>query len=118
MAEKPPKLHSRPGYGGRRPPSDAIRGAHPPPRPVLLLPCERMFVLGIDPGVSRCGFGAVRRVRPGALFEPVRAGVITTPPADPLPERLASLAAELRLLLDELRPDAVVVERVFFQTNV
>lgn len=77
-----------------------------------------MFVLGIDPGVSRCGFGAVRRARPGAPFEAVRAGVITTPPADPLPQRLAALADELRLLLDEVRPDAVVVERVFFQTNV
>jgi crossover junction endodeoxyribonuclease RuvC len=77
-----------------------------------------MFVLGIDPGVSRCGYGAVRRAGPGAPFEAVRAGVITTPVDDPLPVRLASLAAELRLLLDELRPDAVVVERVFFQTNV
>ncbi|HEV7887545.1 MAG TPA: crossover junction endodeoxyribonuclease RuvC [Acidimicrobiales bacterium] len=77
-----------------------------------------MFVLGIDPGVSRCGYGAVRRVRPGAPFEAVRAGVITTPPSDPLPDRLAALLGELRLLLDELRPDAVVVERVFFQTNV
>jgi crossover junction endodeoxyribonuclease RuvC len=77
-----------------------------------------MFVLGIDPGVSRCGYGAVRRERAGAPFEAVRAGVITTPVDDALPDRLASLAFELRSLLDELRPDAVVVERVFFQTNV
>ncbi|HZQ29352.1 MAG TPA: crossover junction endodeoxyribonuclease RuvC [Acidimicrobiales bacterium] len=75
-----------------------------------------MFVLGIDPGVSRCGFGAVRRTREGLRAE--RAGVITTPPSDPLPDRLASLAAELAGLLGELAPDAVVVERVFFQTNV
>jgi crossover junction endodeoxyribonuclease RuvC len=77
-----------------------------------------MFVLGIDPGVSRCGYGAVRRDRAGAPYVAVRAGVITTPPSDPLPDRLASLAAELRALLIELAPDAVVVERVFFQTNV
>jgi crossover junction endodeoxyribonuclease RuvC len=77
-----------------------------------------MFVLGIDPGVSRCGYGAVRRDGPGAPFVAERAGVLTTPPADPLPDRLASLAAELSSLLAELRPDAVVVERVFFQTNV
>ena len=75
-----------------------------------------MFVLGIDPGVSRCGYGAVRRDRAG--YHAVRAGVITTPTADPLPDRLASLAHELGALFDELRPDAVVVERVFFQTNV
>ncbi len=46
------------------------------------------------------------------------AGVVTTPPGDPLPERLASLAGELRGLIDEHRPHVVVVERVFFQTNV
>ena len=75
-----------------------------------------MFVLGIDPGVSRCGYGAVRRDRAG--YHAVTAGVITTPVTDELPRRLASLAAELAALLHELRPDAVVVERVFFQTNV
>ncbi|MBW3649524.1 MAG: crossover junction endodeoxyribonuclease RuvC [Actinobacteria bacterium] len=75
-----------------------------------------MFVLGIDPGVSRCGYGAVVRERPG--LRAVACGVLTTPPSQPLPDRLASLARELRALLHELRPDAVVVERVFFQTNV
>ena len=75
-----------------------------------------MFVLGIDPGVSRCGYGAVRLERAGATA--IAYGVLTTPPEDPLPQRLASLDAELRALLAELRPDAVVVERVFFQTNV
>ncbi|HZN16278.1 MAG TPA: crossover junction endodeoxyribonuclease RuvC [Acidimicrobiales bacterium] len=74
-----------------------------------------MFVLGIDPGVSRCGYGAVASA--GAGLRVVAAGVITTPPADPLPDRLASLLAELRALIDEHRPDAVAVERVFFQTN-
>ena len=76
-----------------------------------------MFVLGIDPGVSRCGYGCVGRDATGALV--ARAyGVITTPVTDPLPTRLASLASELRALVGELQPDVVVVERVFFQTNV
>ena len=75
-----------------------------------------MFVLGIDPGVSRCGYGAV--VRDGAGLRAVACGVLATAPSEPLPDRLASLARELRVLLDELQPDAVVVERVFFQTNV
>ena len=82
-----------------------------------------MFVLGIDPGLSRCGYGcleagvaAARRSRVPA--RPVAVGVITTPPAMPLPERLAELQRELRALLDELRPDVVAVERVFFQVNV
>lgn len=75
-----------------------------------------MFALGIDPGVSRCGYGLV--ARQGAGYRAVAAGVIRTPPTDPLPERLAALAGELRALIDEHRPEVVVVERVFFQTNV
>ncbi|MDQ1402100.1 MAG: crossover junction endodeoxyribonuclease RuvC [Actinomycetota bacterium] len=75
-----------------------------------------MFVLGIDPGLSRCGYGAVERSRAG--LRAISAGVITTPPTDPLPSRLAALDTELRLLLAEFGPDAVAVERVFFQTNV
>jgi crossover junction endodeoxyribonuclease RuvC len=75
-----------------------------------------MFVLGIDPGVSRCGYGLVSRERAGPAAH--AAGVLTTPPSDPLPQRLASLQHELRALLAETSPDVVVVERVFFQTNV
>jgi len=74
-----------------------------------------MFVLGIDPGVSRCGYGCVRRT--GSKLTAVAGGVLTTSPTEPLPERLATLAEDLEVLIDELRPDVVVVERVFFQTN-
>lgn len=76
-----------------------------------------MFVLGIDPGLTRCGYGAVRvdsAGRPAAEA----AGVLRTSPDAPLPRRLSVLMADLRGLLDELRPDAVAVEKVFFQTNV
>jgi crossover junction endodeoxyribonuclease RuvC len=75
-----------------------------------------MFVLGIDPGVSRCGYGCVESRRGQTRATAV--GVLTTPPSDPLPQRLASLDTELRELLAELRPDVVAVERLFFQTNV
>ena len=74
-----------------------------------------MFVLGIDPGLSRCGYGAVAR-RAGGL-EATAGGVVRTDPAAPLPERLRLLHGELRSLVAELSPDAVVVERVLFQTN-
>lgn len=81
-----------------------------------------MFVLGIDPGLSRCGYGCLETVagRRGARVpaRPVAVGVVTTPPAAPLPERLAELQRELRALLAELQPDVVAVERVFFQVNV
>lgn len=72
-------------------------------------------MLGIDPGLSRCGYGAV--VRDAATLRAVACGVITTPPETALPERLATLARELRALIAELAPDVVVVEKVFFQTN-
>ena len=76
-----------------------------------------MFVLGIDPGVSRCGYGCVSGA-PGEALLTRAVGVITTSPSDELPHRLALLQTELRELIDELKPDVVVVERVFFQTNV
>jgi crossover junction endodeoxyribonuclease RuvC len=77
-----------------------------------------VFVLGIDPGVSRCGYGAVTRAgAETAGPRAVAAGVLTTAVADPLPTRLAALQRDLRDLIDELKPDSVVVERVFFQTN-
>jgi crossover junction endodeoxyribonuclease RuvC len=77
-----------------------------------------MFVLGIDPGLSRCGYGLVgRRERDGRL-QARAAGVLETEPGRPLPERLRALQTELGALLSEFRPDVVVVERVFFQVNV
>ena len=76
-----------------------------------------MFVLGIDPGLSRCGYGALE-AQVGGGARPVAVGVLTTPPTAALPERLAELQRELRSLIDEIHPDVVVVERVFFQVNV
>jgi crossover junction endodeoxyribonuclease RuvC len=77
-----------------------------------------MFVLGIDPGLTRCGFGLVEGSFGGVeSFRAVRAGVVETDPKIPVEERLGQLLKELRLLLEETRPDAVVVERLFFQRN-
>jgi crossover junction endodeoxyribonuclease RuvC len=75
-----------------------------------------MFVLGVDPGVSRCGYGCVQSER--GQTRAIAVGVLTTPPSDPLPQRLAALDADIRALLSELKPDAVAVERLFFQVNV
>jgi crossover junction endodeoxyribonuclease RuvC len=72
-------------------------------------------VLGIDPGVSRCGYGAL--VAKGGRATTVSCGVVRTDPADPLPNRLAELESELEDLVGELRPCAVAVERVLFQAN-
>ena len=72
-------------------------------------------VLGIDPGVSRCGYGAV--IRDKGRLRATACGVIRTSPAEPLPERLLALADELQALVSELRPSGMAVERVLFQNN-
>ena len=75
-----------------------------------------MRVLGIDPGLSRCGYGVVEGTanRPAA----VRAGVIRTPATEPVSRRLGTIHAELLAVMRTERPDAVAVERVFFDRNV
>jgi crossover junction endodeoxyribonuclease RuvC len=74
-----------------------------------------MFVLGIDPGLSRCGYGCVEHAAAGVRT--VAAGVLTTAADLPVPRRLADLQADVRALLAELRPDVVAVERVLFTAN-
>ena len=77
---------------------------------------ERVYVLGIDPGLSRCGYGVVRQQPAGVRATAV--GVLRTEPSQPTPARLAELQADLRALLHELRPDVLAIERVLFQVNV
>lgn len=75
-----------------------------------------MYVLGIDPGLSRCGYGLVEQQR-GAT-RAVAVGVLRTPPSLPTPDRLAELQVDLRSLLREHQPAVVAIERVLFQVNV
>jgi crossover junction endodeoxyribonuclease RuvC len=74
-------------------------------------------VLGVDPGLTRCGYAVLDGRGPGSAAAAC-VGVPPTRLSDPLPQRLAALRTELAALLVEFRPDAVAVERVFFQVNV
>jgi crossover junction endodeoxyribonuclease RuvC len=74
-----------------------------------------VFALGIDPGLSRCGYGAVRGTAGRLSVEAY--GHLTTPVADPISDRLGALWEDLVRLIDDLRPDVIVVERVLFQVN-
>lgn len=77
-----------------------------------------MFVLGIDPGLTRCGYGLIEGSFDGIeSFRAVRAGTIQTDPTTPVEQRLRQLHVELDQLLKETTPDAVAVERVFYQRN-
>lgn len=76
-----------------------------------------MRVLGIDPGLTRCGLGVVD----GSIGRPlslVAVGVARSATDAPIAERLRVIEAEVELWLDAHRPDAVAVERVFSQHNV
>lgn len=74
-------------------------------------------VLGVDPGLTRCGIGVVE-VSAGRRAALVHASVIRTPVDAPLEQRLHTIATAVAELLDEHRPDVVALERVFAQHNV
>jgi crossover junction endodeoxyribonuclease RuvC len=76
-----------------------------------------MRVLGVDPGLTRCGVGVVDG-RPGRPPSLVHADVIRTPAGAGIAARLLALEEEIDTWLAEYRPDAVAVERVFSQHNV
>ena len=75
-----------------------------------------MFVLGIDPGLSRCGYGVIKIRKPKE--KAVSAGVIRTSPNEVTSVRLFEIRNEIRTLISEYRPEVVAIERVLFQRNV
>jgi crossover junction endodeoxyribonuclease RuvC len=74
-------------------------------------------VLGVDPGLTRCGLGVVEGV-PGRSLTMIAYGVVRTPATSELGERLLAVQDEVERWLDLHAPDAVAVERVFSQHNV
>jgi len=82
----------------------------------MFAPCASI-VLGIDPGLTRCGY-AVLRVSGNTEVSMSALGVLSTSPEKDLPNRLPEIAREIEELLDEYQPSAVAVERIFFQSNV
>jgi crossover junction endodeoxyribonuclease RuvC len=74
-------------------------------------------VLGVDPGLTRCGVGVVDGA-PGRPLTMVRVGVIRTSADADIATRLLAIETEIEAWLDACRPDAVAVERVFSQANV
>ena len=74
-------------------------------------------VLGIDPGLTRCGVGVIEvdTTRRPTL---VAVETIRSPLDAPLEERLMIIARGIEALVDEYRPDAMAIERVFAQNNL
>ena len=76
-------------------------------------------MLGVDPGLTRCGLGVVDgSARGGRDVACVAVDVVRTPADAPLAQRLLQVGAEVECWIAVHRPDVVAVERVFSQHNV
>jgi crossover junction endodeoxyribonuclease RuvC len=76
-----------------------------------------MRVLGIDPGLTRCGLGVVDGL-PGRQPRLIGVDVVRTPPELDVSRRLVTIEEEIDAWITQYRPSAVAVERVFAQHNV
>ena len=74
-------------------------------------------VLGVDPGLTRCGLGVVEGV-PGRPPRLIATGVVRTGAGEDIAARLLAIEREIERWLVEYKPDTVAVERVFAQHNV
>lgn len=75
-----------------------------------------MLVLGVDPGLTRCGVGVVEVSKTSRRF--VSVTTIRSDSAANIEDRLALIGNELSSLIDKAKPDLVAVERVFAQQNL
>ncbi len=74
-----------------------------------------MVILGIDPGYGIVGTGAVEYV--SNSFRVLDYGAITTPAGMPMPDRLYSIYRDINALMDKINPDAVAIEKLYFNSN-
>ena len=75
-----------------------------------------MLVLGVDPGLTRCGYCCVEW--DAGLHKAVGAGVIRTSKDDSAIDRLAEIQREITALIREYSPEVVAIERIFFHENL
>ena len=82
-----------------------------------------MKILGIDPGLARTGYALLEQTglpagKAGKEIVMKECGCITTGPKDPEWERLLEIKSDLDALIRKMKPDAICIESLFFQTNV
>ncbi|AHI22938.1 crossover junction endodeoxyribonuclease RuvC [Corynebacterium vitaeruminis] len=78
---------------------------------------QGLRVMGIDPGLTRCGLSVVQAGR-GRQVLPIAVGVVRTPVKGELPQRLLELSQAVNEWMDQYQPDVVAIERVFERGNV
>ena len=75
-----------------------------------------MIILGIDPGYATVGFGAVSY--DNHSFSVLNYGAITTPAGMAFEKRLLEIYKDTKTLIEQIKPDAIAMEELFFNTNV
>ena len=76
-----------------------------------------MRVMGVDPGLTRCGLSVIESGR-GRQIIALDVDVVRTPADEPLPRRLLAISEAVEHWLDTHHPDVLAIERVFSQQNV
>ena len=76
-----------------------------------------MRILGVDPGLTRCGFGAIES-HPNRTASFVEVGVLRSSPDLPIDQRLKLIGDGIAEVMDRLQPQAVSLERVFARSDV
>jgi crossover junction endodeoxyribonuclease RuvC len=69
--------------------------------------------MGVDPGLTRCGWAVV-----AAELEAIEFGLISSPPAADPRDRIGQITLELAAIISRLKPDYIAIERVFAQQNL
>ena len=75
-----------------------------------------MRILGLDPGIATIGFGLIESDR-GAM-RMLQYGAVTTEAGLPLATRLVQIEDDMRALIQQLRPDEIAIEELFFSKNI
>jgi crossover junction endodeoxyribonuclease RuvC len=76
-----------------------------------------MRVLGIDPGLTRCGLGVVDGLS-GRRVRMVAVGVARSGPEEDIDQRLLRIGDQIDVWLEEHAPDTVAIERIFAHDNL
>lgn len=75
-----------------------------------------MRILGVDPGLTRCGFAVVDFA--GGAFNLIYADTFRSDPKQQLAERIFAIARQIEDSIEELKPESIALERVFAQSNL
>lgn len=74
-----------------------------------------MVILGVDPGIGRCGWGVIETQ--GSKIKPLEFGCIETEPKSKIEDRLFIVSSEIKKIIRKHKPDYLSIEEIFFGSN-